>query len=141
MTDTEQPHLEFGIDRFGDLPRDDDGHLVSTAKAIRATVAEAIIGGAPERFAPYVELYRRATEQFGTTAYPVGMHAPGFIADTDEAAKELYYPGHKQLMDTIGRERGWPPRRREQFEAEIEHGSLYVGAHPCRRRDRRSSRS
>ncbi len=40
----------------------------------------AIIGGSPERFAPYVELYRRAAEQFGTTAYPVGVHSPGFIA-------------------------------------------------------------
>jgi probable LLM family oxidoreductase len=46
----------------------------------------AIIGGAPARFAPYIELYQRATEQFGTTAYPVGMHSPGFVAETDEEA-------------------------------------------------------
>ena len=46
----------------------------------------AIIGGQPERFAPYVDLYRRAAEQFGTTAHPVGMHSPGFVADTDEEA-------------------------------------------------------
>ncbi len=88
----------------------------------------AIIGGAPERFAPYVDLYRRATDQLGTTPYPVGMHSPGFIAATDEEAKELYFPGHKVLMDKIGRERGWPPRRPEHLEAEIEHGSLYVGS-------------
>ena len=88
----------------------------------------AIIGGAPERFAPYIELYRRATEQLGTQAHPVGMHSPGFIAETDEEAKALYYPGHKELMDSIGRERGWPPQRREQFEAEVAHGSLYVGS-------------
>jgi len=88
----------------------------------------AIIGGAPDRFAPYVELYQRAAEQFGTPAHPVGMHSPGFIADTDEEAKELFYPGYKELMDAIGRERGWPPQRREQFEAEVAHGSLYVGS-------------
>src|SRR5690606_40131692 len=43
----------------------------------------AIIGGAPQRFAPYIELYQRATAQLGTTAYPVGMHSPGFIAASD----------------------------------------------------------
>jgi probable LLM family oxidoreductase len=88
----------------------------------------AIIGGAPARFAPYVELYQRATEQFGTTAYPVGMHSPGFIAETDEEAKELFYPGYKEIRDRIGALRGWPPLRRAEFEAEVERGSLYVGS-------------
>jgi probable LLM family oxidoreductase len=88
----------------------------------------AIIGGAPARFAPYVDLYRRATEQFGTTAYPVGMHSPGFVAETDDEAKELFYPGYKVIHDRIGRERGWPPVRRSDFEADVERGSLYVGS-------------
>ena len=88
----------------------------------------AIIGGAPDRFAPYVELYRRATAQLGTAAHPVGMHSPGFIAETDEQAMELFYPGYKRLMDTIGVERGWPPLRREAFESEVARGSLYVGS-------------
>lgn len=88
----------------------------------------AIIGGAPARFAPYIELYQRATEQFGTTAYPVGMHSPGFIAKTDEEAKELFYPGFKEIRDRIGALRGWPPLRRAEFEAEVERGSLYVGS-------------
>ena len=88
----------------------------------------AIIGGAPARFAPYVDLYRRAAAELGTEALPVGMHSPGFIADTDEEAMEVYYPGHKELMDAIGRQRGWPPQRREQFESEVRHGSLYVGS-------------
>lgn len=88
----------------------------------------AIIGGSPERFAPYVDLYRRATEQLGTTAYPVGMHSPGFVAETDEEAKELFYPGFKEIRDRIGALRGWQPVRREEFEAEVEHGSLYVGS-------------
>ena len=56
----------------------------------------AIIGGAPGRFAPYIELYQRAAEQFGTTAYPVGMHSPGFIAQTDEEAKEPSTPATRR---------------------------------------------
>ena len=80
----------------------------------------AIIGGAPERFAPYVDLYRRAAEQFGTTAHPVGMHSPGFVADTDEEAKELFCPRYKVIRDRIGALRGWPPIRREEFDAEVD---------------------
>lgn len=52
----------------------------------------AIISGAPDRFAPYVDLYRRASDEFGTTARPVGMHSPGFVAATDEEAKEALPP-------------------------------------------------
>jgi probable LLM family oxidoreductase len=88
----------------------------------------AIIGGAPERFAPYLELYRRAADQFGTPAHPVGMHSPGFVADTDEEAKELFYPRYKVIRDRIGRLRGWPALQRAEFDAEVEHGSLYIGA-------------
>ncbi|GIG55088.1 LLM class flavin-dependent oxidoreductase [Demequina activiva] len=88
----------------------------------------AIIGGAPERFAPYVDLYRRATEQLGTSAHPVGMHSHGFIAPTDEEARESYYPGYKAMMDRIGAERGWPPLARSSYDSEIDHGSLYVGS-------------
>jgi probable LLM family oxidoreductase len=88
----------------------------------------AIIGGQPERFAPYLDLYRRAAEQFGTVAHPVGMHSPGFIADTDEEAREVYWPHYKVIRDRIGALRGWPPIRPEEFAAEIEHGSLYIGS-------------
>lgn len=88
----------------------------------------AIIGGAPERFAPYVDLYRRAAKELGTTAYPVGMHSPGFVAETDEEAMELFYPGYKVIRDRIGALRGWPPLRREEFEADVAQGSLYIGS-------------
>ena len=88
----------------------------------------AIIGGAPDRFAPYIDLYQRAAGQFGTTAYPVGMHSPGFIAETDEEAQELFYPGYKEIRDRIGALRGWQPLRRAEFDAEVAHGSLYIGA-------------
>jgi probable LLM family oxidoreductase len=88
----------------------------------------AIIGGNPERFAPYVDLYRRAADKFGTTAHPVGMHSPGFIADTDEEAREIHWPHYKVMRDRIGALRGWPKVRREEYDAEIEHGSLYIGS-------------
>ncbi|WP_062464712.1 LLM class flavin-dependent oxidoreductase [Demequina soli] len=88
----------------------------------------AIIGGDPGRFAPYIDLYRRAADQFGTTAHPVGMHSHGFIAPTDEEARESYFPGYKAMRDRIGAERGWPAMTRAQFDAEVVHGSLYVGS-------------
>jgi len=88
----------------------------------------AIIGGPPDRFVPYVELYRKATEQLGTTTQPVGMHSPGFVAATDEEAKELFYPGYRVIRDKIGAQRGWPPLRRTDFDADVAGGSLYVGS-------------
>ena len=88
----------------------------------------AVIGGSPQRFAPYIDLYERATAEFGTTAYPVGLHSPGFVADTDELAKETIYADYKVMRDRIGADRGWPPMRREDFEAEAKHGSLYIGS-------------
>ncbi len=88
----------------------------------------AIIGGAPQRFRPFVELYRQALAQAGRPALPVGVHSPGFVAKTDEAAREGIWPGYRALHDRIGRERGWPPTSRDQFDREIAHGSLYVGA-------------
>ncbi|MEU9910637.1 LLM class flavin-dependent oxidoreductase [Streptomyces sp. NPDC051001] len=88
----------------------------------------AIIGGSPERFAPYIDLYQRATDKFGTTAHPVGMHSPGFIADTDEEARALHWPHYKVIRDRIGALRGWPPVSKEEYTNEIEHGSLYIGS-------------
>jgi probable LLM family oxidoreductase len=88
----------------------------------------AIIGGSPERFASYVDLYRRATDQFEKEALPVGMHSPGFLADTDEEAKEIFWPRYKVMRDRIGALRGWPPVKRAEFDSEVAHGSLYVGS-------------
>jgi alkanesulfonate monooxygenase SsuD/methylene tetrahydromethanopterin reductase-like flavin-dependent oxidoreductase (luciferase family) len=51
----------------------------------------AVIGGKPERFTPFIDLYKQAAADFNTTAWPVGMHSPGFIADTDDEAKEIFW--------------------------------------------------
>lgn len=88
----------------------------------------AVIGGSPERFAPYIDLYQRATNQFGNPALPVGLHSPGFIADTDNEAKELIFEHYKAQRDRIGATRGWTPMTRDEFENEATHGSLYIGS-------------
>jgi probable LLM family oxidoreductase len=88
----------------------------------------AIIGGAPERFQPYVELYRRALGQLELPALPVGVHSPGHVGATDEEAREEYFADYKEMRDRIGRDRGWPPMSRHEFESDVEHGSLYVGS-------------
>jgi alkanesulfonate monooxygenase SsuD/methylene tetrahydromethanopterin reductase-like flavin-dependent oxidoreductase (luciferase family) len=88
----------------------------------------AIIGGSPERFVPYVELYHRAAKEFGTPVHPIGMHSPGFIADSDEEARRIAWPAHKKNFDRIGKTRGWSPMTRDHFIQEVEHGSLYIGS-------------
>lgn len=88
----------------------------------------AIIGGSPERFVPYIELYKKATQEFGTVNHPVAMHSPGFIAETDDKARDIAWKPFKENRDQIGKDRGWPPMTRDHFMSEIEHGSLYVGS-------------
>jgi probable LLM family oxidoreductase len=88
----------------------------------------AIIGGDPKRFAPYVDLYQRAFAELGTKVQPVGVHSPGYVAETDEQARAELWPDYKVMRDRIGAERGWPPMGREEFVREADHGSLYVGS-------------
>jgi probable LLM family oxidoreductase len=88
----------------------------------------AIIGGPAVRFRPLTELYRRAADEFGTTAHPIGMHSPGFVADTDEEAREIFWPHYRVIRDRIGALRGWPPVRRVEYDTEIVHGSMYIGS-------------
>ena len=88
----------------------------------------AIIAGRPERFAPYVELYKRALEQHGQPELPVGLHTLGFVAETDEEAVEIQWPYYKEQFEWAARERGWRPPTYEQFLAEVDHGSMYVGS-------------
>ncbi|HMA36834.1 MAG TPA: LLM class flavin-dependent oxidoreductase [Chloroflexia bacterium] len=142
---TEQPVTWSGttrapLENADVFPKTESGHLAtwvgvggtpeSVVRAARygLPLMLAIIGGAPDRFAPYITLYRRAAEQFGTPAQPVGMHSPGFIAPTDEEAREVFWPPYQVIRDRIGALRGWPPVRREEYEREIARGSLYIGS-------------
>jgi probable LLM family oxidoreductase len=88
----------------------------------------AIIGGRPERFAAHVELYHRALEQFGRPQLPIGLHSLGFVAETDDKAMEIQWPYYKEQFEWAARERGWRPPTYEQFLAEVDHGSMYVGS-------------
>jgi probable LLM family oxidoreductase len=89
----------------------------------------AIIGGESARFAPFVDLYHRALDQFGTPRLPVGVHSPGHVADTDEEAREQLWPHMKRMRDRIGAERGWGPMGRAEFDQQAgPDGSLYVGS-------------
>jgi probable LLM family oxidoreductase len=88
----------------------------------------AIIAGRPQRFAPYVDLYTRALEQLGRPRLPVGLHSLGFVAETDEEAIDIQWPFYREQFEWAARERGWRPPTYEQFLAEVDHGSMYVGS-------------
>ncbi len=79
----------------------------------------AIIGGDFARFRPLVDLYRDVGRRAGhpPEALRVGVHALGFVGETTEEAKNIFFPGWAHMFTTIGRERGWPPATRAQFEA------------------------
>jgi alkanesulfonate monooxygenase SsuD/methylene tetrahydromethanopterin reductase-like flavin-dependent oxidoreductase (luciferase family) len=88
----------------------------------------AIIGGRPSRFAPYVELYKRALEEHGHPPLPIGMHSLGYVARTDEEAVDTQWPYWAQTLEAASRERGWARPTMDKFEAEIAGGSLYIGS-------------
>ena len=88
----------------------------------------AIIGGAPARFRPYVDLYHRANEQLGNEKMPVGAHFYGFVAETGEEAQEKMYPYWERVQTLVGRDRGWPAPTVAQFHNEITHGAMHLGS-------------
>jgi len=100
------------------------------AGALGLPMALAIIGGLPERFAPLAELHRRAAAEAGHDPHEVGLsiNSHGFIADTPEEAVERSFGPVASVMNRIGRERGWPPMTREQYEAAAAlRGANFVG--------------
>ena len=93
-------------------------------------MALAIIGGMAERFAPIVQLHRDAAAQAGHDPLPsVSINSHGFIADTKEEAIDLSFPSVSEVMNRIGRERGWPPMTRADYEVSAElRGANFVGS-------------
>jgi probable LLM family oxidoreductase len=90
----------------------------------------AIIGGEPERFRPLVDLYREAGRRTGHTPeqLKVGLHMIGFLGDSTEQAADDFFPGYAHTFTEIGKERGWPPATRAQFDAlRGPTGALLVG--------------
>jgi alkanesulfonate monooxygenase SsuD/methylene tetrahydromethanopterin reductase-like flavin-dependent oxidoreductase (luciferase family) len=89
----------------------------------------AIIGGRPARFAPFSKLFFQALEQFGQPPRPVGVHAPGHVAATDEQAVEEFGARWIETVRRVSRERGFRPPTRESFMADVgPEGALYVGS-------------
>jgi len=92
-------------------------------------MALAIIGGMPERFAPFAEIHRRAAAESDQDAPRLSINSHGLIADTWEEAVEGSWPQFNAMFTQIGRERGWPPMSREDFEASTAlRGANVVGS-------------
>ena len=90
----------------------------------------AIIGGEPHRFRPLVEMYREAGLKAGHSpeSLKVGIHALGSFAETTEQAADDFFPGYQRMFSQIGRERGWPPTTRAQYDAvRGPGGALIIG--------------
>jgi probable LLM family oxidoreductase len=101
---------------------------VVRAARVGASLALAIIGGDPARFAPYAKLYAEAMEKYGREMLPISIHSPGHISDTDEQAIEELWPHYETMFGRIGRERGWGPTTKNHYLDEVHSGSLYVGS-------------
>ena len=131
-----------GIDNRGVYPRPMQDPLPiwvavggTPESAVRAgtlglPMALAIIGGEPARFAPFAQIFRRAAKAAGHDPAPAfSINSHGFIADDSDEAAEIAYGPMKLMMDRIGRERGWPPMTRDQFEASRGmDGATFVGS-------------
>jgi alkanesulfonate monooxygenase SsuD/methylene tetrahydromethanopterin reductase-like flavin-dependent oxidoreductase (luciferase family) len=90
---------------------------VARAGLLGLPLALAIIGGEPERFAPLADLHRRAAAQAGHPAPAMSVNSHGFVAPTSQGAADEAFPAFKAVMDKLGRERGWAPMSRAQFDA------------------------
>jgi probable LLM family oxidoreductase len=93
-------------------------------------LAVAIIGGEARRFRPLVDLYRESGRRAGhpSERLDIGLHSIGYVADTTEQAADEFWPSYSDTFSRIGRERGWPPTTRAQFDAvRSPAGALLVG--------------
>jgi probable LLM family oxidoreductase len=91
----------------------------------------AIIGGQPQQFAPLVDFYRETITKVGKNPadHPVGIASHGFIAQDSQDARDIAFPAHSAAMSRIGKERGWPPTTRAQFDAgATPHGAYFMGS-------------
>ena len=104
---------------------------VVRAATLGLPLSLAIIGGMPDRFVPFIQLYRESARRAGHdhTRLPVSINSHAFVADTSQQAAEDFYPAYAEVMSRIGRERGWPPMTRDHFELMCSpRGSLLVGS-------------
>ncbi len=92
-------------------------------------MALAIIGGEPARFRRMAEIHRQGAREAGRQPAALSINSHGFIAEDGKQARDIAFPAFKTIMDKIGRERGWPPMSRQQFEASTTlRGANFVGS-------------
>jgi probable LLM family oxidoreductase len=102
---------------------------VIRAATLGLPLALAIIGGNPANFKPLVDLYRKTAVSAGQGTLPLAVHSHGYISDDSQQASDEFFPSYSHSMSIIGKERGWPPITRAQFEAgRSGHGALLVGS-------------
>jgi probable LLM family oxidoreductase len=107
---------------------------VVRAGTLGLPLAVAIIGGEPRRFAPLVDLYREAGRRAGhdPAKLKVGINSHGYVAATNAAAADEFFPAYAEVMSRIGRERGWPPTSRAHFDEMLKPGGSMVLGDPAR---------
>ncbi|GAA2149423.1 putative LLM family oxidoreductase [Humibacillus xanthopallidus] len=123
------------------MPSTESGHLPvwvgvggTPQSVVRAAhygfpVVIAIIGGSARQFVPLADLYRRALSEMGKPELPLGVHSPGYIAATDEQAREEFLPHFLPYMNKLGRERRWAPMSKEQAALQLgPDGAVYCGS-------------
>jgi probable LLM family oxidoreductase len=99
------------------------------AGALGLPMGLAIIGGLPERFAPFIRLFREAAHQMGHHNLALGINTHGYVADTSQQAADEFFPTYAAQMNHVGRERGWPPTTRAHFDSGLgPRGHLLVGS-------------
>ncbi|MBS1665447.1 MAG: LLM class flavin-dependent oxidoreductase [Bacteroidetes bacterium] len=104
------------------------------ASAVRAgslglPMALAILGGKPTQYAPFVKMYREASKEAGHGVLPLAINSQMHIAEDSRTAANDFYPSYEYLMNRVGRDRGWSPMTREQFEyLRSPEGPLLVGS-------------
>lgn len=86
------------------------------------------LGMTISRLAQYVDLFHRASQAVGRPVPQIGLSANGYVAETDQQARDELWPEYSARMDRIGKDRGWGPQRRDAFEASIDHGMQLVGS-------------
>lgn len=104
---------------------------VTRAGTLGLPLALAIIGGQPARFAPLIDLYRESGRRAGhdPSTLTVSINSHAYVADSSQRAADEFFPPYAEVMSRIGKERGWPPTTRGQFEAmRSSSGALLVGS-------------
>lgn len=102
---------------------------VVRAATLGLPLAMAIIGGQPGQFRQLTQLYREVSKKAGHGELPIAVHSHGYVAETSQQAADEFYPSYAYVMSKLGRERGWPPMSRAQYEAaRSPHGALLTGS-------------